>query len=161
MPSGRSESASAIACSRLLEPLEAEIDELALVWASVFSGCRFRRRGILQGVFSGSGRDDAVFGARTEKEIIGFLHLQAARDNSIWCNRGLGVLPAFRRRGVGRELLRAAIVFARGQRADAIISYADKDNAPSLGLHIGLGFKEDFSAPGPGSELRYRLALRL
>ncbi len=95
------------------------------------------------------------------KKTIGFIHIQAAADKPIWYNRGIGVLPFYRQHGVGSELLRAAVNYARSHGAVAIISYTDKENNAALALHLRLGFTADYSSPVPRSELRRRLLLEL
>ena len=147
-------------CSRLQHPAATNIDELARVWAAVFGSCPFRRKDNLQDIFTSSPENNAIFTAGTDK-IIGFIHLQASKDNRVWHNRGIGVLPLYQGQGVGRKLLAKAVSFARQQRITALISYVDKDNSPALALHVRLGFKRDLSPVAQRSELRHRLLLEL
>jgi len=151
----------AYSCYRLQRPGTAEISELARVWAAVFGTCRFRRKKRLEDIFTAVPRNSAIFTAKAGTEIIGFVHLQAGNDNSVWHNRGIGVLSSYRRLNVGRKLLAEAINFARQLQITAIVSYVDKGNAPALALHVRLGFKRDLSLPGQRSELRHRLRLEL
>ena len=139
----------------------AEIEELARIWTEIFAGCRFRRQKKLANIFAAPRDSEAIFTAIMDKRIIGFVHLQAGKAPGIWYNRGIGVLPGFRRLGVGRKLLQAAIDFSRSRGAAAIISHTARNNGPSLALHHQLGFKEDFPPPGRRPELSYRLRLDL
>ena len=146
-------------CSRLWQPVTTEIDELARVWAAVFGSCRFRRKNILKKIFTADTDGNVIITARSNKKIIGFIHLQAGQDNTVWHNRGNGVLSPYRRRGVGRKLLQSAINFARRQKSLAVVSHVDKANTSALALHLQLGFKKDCPPPGRCPELRYRLLL--
>ncbi len=151
-------SSAANCCSRLMHPAAIEIDELALVWATVFGSCRFRRRHNLKNIFTTAAEKNIIFTAG-EGKIIGFVHLQAGKNKRIWHNRGIGVLPSYQGQGVGRNLLTKAVSFARQQRITAIISYVNKINLPALALHARLGFKRDFSPAAQRSKLRHRLLL--
>ena len=55
---------------------------------------------------------------------------------------GWYVVPAARRRGVGRALLAAAESWARGQGCTEFGSDASPDNAVSMAAHHALGFEE-------------------
>lgn len=152
----------AYSCYRMQRPGTAEINELARVWAVVFGSCRFRRKKRLEDIFTAAPpRNNVIFTAMVGEKIIGFVHLQAGKDEAVWHNRGIGVLSSYRRLKMGRILLAKAINFARQLKITAIVSYVDKDNAPALALHVRHGFKRDISLPGQRSELRHRLLLKL
>jgi RimJ/RimL family protein N-acetyltransferase len=62
---------------------------------------------------------------------------------------GYSVLPAFRRRGYGTEMVRALVDLAlRAPGVRCVVADARRDNAPSVGLLCRLGFTE----AGPGAE---------
>lgn len=53
----------------------------------------------------------------------------------------LAVAAEWRRRGIARALVRAAVAAARTERRVASVSlHVDADNAPALGLYLGEGF---------------------
>ncbi|EFN56512.1 hypothetical protein CHLNCDRAFT_144116 [Chlorella variabilis] len=56
----------------------------------------------------------------------------------------LAVAPDWRRRGVARSLVRAAVGSARAERRVASVSlHVDAENAPALGLYQGEGFASE------------------
>jgi [ribosomal protein S18]-alanine N-acetyltransferase len=78
----------------------------------------------------------------------------------------LAVVPPARSRGLGRALLRAAIVRARELGAETMFLEVGADNPRALALYTGLGFakvgtrKAYYSAiPGSGDALVLRLSL--
>lgn len=54
---------------------------------------------------------------------------------------GLGVAEAYRRRGVARALLRAAVGEAVRRGSDRLGLAVEPDNAPAVALYRGLGFE--------------------
>jgi len=67
-----------------------------------------------------------------------------------WYLAGLIVDERFRRRGIGRALTEARLLWI-AQRADRAYYFANARNAASVALHAPFGFREltrDFSLPG-------------
>lgn len=60
----------------------------------------------------------------------------------------LGVLPAARRRGLGRRLLEAALLQARGTGAERLILEVAEDNGPARAFYKAAEFVEDGRRPG-------------
>jgi ribosomal-protein-alanine acetyltransferase len=89
-----------------------------------------------------------VLVARSFGRVIGFVivsltpHAHSARIYSF------AVEPAHRRRGVGRELLRAAERFARARGRTAMRLETRYDNAPAIALYRRLGFRDFGRYPG-------------
>ena len=67
-----------------------------------------------------------------------------------WYLNGLGIAPAWRRRGIGGALTEWRIA-TLAPNADALYYFAAESNAASVDLHAALGFREltrDFWFPG-------------
>lgn len=60
----------------------------------------------------------------------------------------LFVLPAQRRRGIARELVKAAEAFARKERADTVCLQVTRNNESARKLYFSCGF-EEAEQPGP------------
>jgi len=97
---------------------------------------------------------------------IGFLIARAAAGEAEII--ALGVLPAARRRGVGRMLLDAALAQVAGEGAERIFLEVAEENAPARGLYEAAGFRrvgrrpDYYRRPGraPVSALLLERALR-
>jgi ribosomal protein S18 acetylase RimI-like enzyme len=83
----------------------------------------------------------------------GLHHWRTPEDQGVpegWYLLGVVVRPAFRRRGVARELTRKRLEWLR-TRCDEAYYFANAENRVSIELHETFGFKEvtrDFSYPG-------------
>ena len=143
-------------CRQLLNPSPVEVQQLASLQTAIFNGIRSRRVAALLHLAKVDPGRNMIFIAEQNEEIIGFIQLQACKQNNQWINRGMGVADRYRRQGVGSSLLSLAIEFARQKGASAIISYTDKENTPSLTLHEQNGFQKVLSLH-PQPELRFRL----
>lgn len=62
--------------------------------------------------------------------------------------KNLFVLPEERRRGIARELVKGAEVFARKENAGTICLDVARKNAAARELYLGCGF-EEAERPGP------------
>lgn len=60
------------------------------------------------------------------------------------------VAPEFRSKGLGRQLLRAAVEWARGQKASCVDLRVTCSNTPAMRLYASAGFKPS----GPSEPLR-------
>jgi tRNA threonylcarbamoyladenosine biosynthesis protein TsaB len=74
--------------------------------------------------------------ARQDGEAVGFILVRAAADEAEILS--LGVVPAWRRRGIARRLLDAAL--ARLVGVEALFLEVEADNAPALALYLGAAF---------------------
>jgi aminoglycoside 6'-N-acetyltransferase I len=128
----------------------AELAEMrALLWPD---GSVEEHRRELSSAFSGeavSTLPTATFVAASEEgALIGFLEA-GLRSHADGCDtsrpvgfvEGWFVLEAFRGRGVGEELMRAAEDWARSQGCREMASDALIDNEPSIDAHEALGFE--------------------
>ncbi|UCE80366.1 MAG: GNAT family N-acetyltransferase [Methanobacteriota archaeon] len=84
------------------------------------------------------GKAENVLIAADGEDIIGYVN-PVIDDKEVWIG-GLGVVPAFRRRGVGRRLMIAAEDFARDRGAEESILEVIEGNLPALALYERLGY---------------------
>lgn len=78
--------------------------------------------------------------------LAGFMLCQAvAEDGEILT---YAIQPAFQRRGLGRELLRATVALAKSCSWEKLFLEVAEDNAPALRLYISYGFKVSGKRPG-------------
>ena len=70
----------------------------------------------------------------------------------------LDILPRFRRRGLGRALMRNAVSAIRRKGHPAAILQVDRDNAPALALYRAMGFavRKEYRE---GRKWRYEMVL--
>ena len=104
------------------------------------AGCRLGDRG---GIFYAIERD----------RVVAFASLAPNESDPQVASLGVWVLPEFRRRGLGTELSRAAIEFARDAGYTRLQGTIPAENEPALSF---------FSAVGPiaaleGGNMRYEL----
>jgi ribosomal protein S18 acetylase RimI-like enzyme len=78
--------------------------------------------------------------ARLGGEAVGVLLLVVPSPGE-WEVAYMGVAPAARRRGVGKEMLARALREARAARADRVILCVDDRNAPARALYDQAGFE--------------------
>jgi aminoglycoside 6'-N-acetyltransferase I len=90
-----------------------------------------------------------VFVARIESgAVVGFLEAglrefaEGAESSPVAYLEGLYILPAFRRHGIGRQLVRAGEQWAISHGCTEIASDAQIDNAISIELHKRMGYAE-------------------
>jgi GNAT superfamily N-acetyltransferase len=82
-------------------------------------------------------------GERGAGQIVGNVSLNRAPGNRrrrIICN--VVVLEEYRGRGIGRQLVEAAVAEAREVGAEGVILQAHQDNPRALGLYSRMGFEE-------------------
>jgi ribosomal protein S18 acetylase RimI-like enzyme len=82
-----------------------------------------------------------VLVARDEREarVVGFLAGRIRRG--LFGIHGLAVDRAARRRGVGRALVREAVVLARGEHLRAVVLQVGVANGPAIALYRAEGFR--------------------
>ncbi|MGD8473211.1 MAG: GNAT family N-acetyltransferase [Anaerolineae bacterium] len=95
-------------------------------------------------------------------QIVGATILQRRGSTDVWMVGTVGVLPAYRRRGIARKLLTTSMEFMRDRgAAQAILGVID-GNLPAYKLYEDLGFEHysgmvefdaQIDAPGPAPEL--------
>ena len=71
---------------------------------------------------------------------VGKVHIQRGRE--VWGIYGLGILPEYRGKGYGRELLSLAVNQMEKEGAPAVMLQVDTDNDRALGLYRSCGFRE-------------------
>ncbi len=135
------------------------IKALIRLQESVFGCPRHARKSQLIQVVS-CPETTGLFVALHGKRVCGFVLVERSSGKNQCFIRGIGVLRAYRSQGVGSKLLSHAVGFAVEIRAQILVSYVDRQNLPSLGLHRKLGFHEE-KLPGLlNPELRRRLVFR-
>ncbi|MBI2807224.1 MAG: GNAT family N-acetyltransferase [Planctomycetes bacterium] len=80
--------------------------------------------------------------ARIDAQPIGVVMLAEMLDGLTWELAYLGVVPAFRRRGLARAMMRHALDVVRNQIATRLTLAVDARNTPALDLYRSLGFVE-------------------
>lgn len=131
--------------ARVINAIVAEGDNMALPGRTTADWVRERvaRLGERGGFFYASERD----------RVIGFASLQPVESEPGTAALGVWVLPEYRRRGLGTELSRIGIEFARDAGFSKVQGTIPADNEPALSF---------FSAVGPiaaieGGGMRYEL----
>ena len=71
---------------------------------------------------------------------------------------GYAVLPPFRRRGYGTEILRQSLVVARAEGVDRVLVTCDDDNLGSIAVIERCGGRRDVEWPGDDGTRRYWIA---
>ncbi len=86
---------------------------------------------------------DAIHGFIWEEEgvPVGLVNLARRRESDDWVIGNVAVLPQHRRRGIARQLVRAAIELARERGARRITLDVLADNVPAYALYTKLGFE--------------------
>jgi ribosomal-protein-alanine N-acetyltransferase len=78
--------------------------------------------------------------AGAEEAVRGVGFLVAQDGGPEWELENIAVLPEFRRRGVGRELLSALLAHARSRLAERIFLEVRASNRPAIVFYRGSGF---------------------
>jgi len=84
--------------------------------------------------------------AEEEGETVGCIHWWKVIDEVQIMN--LAVRPAFRRRGIARLMLEAAVRAARGEGATAVVLEVREGNVPAVALYESTGFQTIAIRPG-------------
>ncbi|MGM0396750.1 MAG: GNAT family N-acetyltransferase [Bacillota bacterium] len=84
-----------------------------------------------------------VYMATMEGNIVGKVHLHIVnRQGGIF---GLGIIPEYRGKGMGRELLLRSVEKLKELQASSIYLQVDAKNDTALGLYQSCGFEESYS----------------
>jgi len=129
----------------VINAIMAEGDNMALPGRSTADDIRARVQAI--------GDRGGIFYAVERDRVVAFANLQPVADDPETAALGVWVLPEYRRRGLGTELSRTAIEFARDAGYTKLQGTIPSDNEPALSF---------FSAVGPiaaieGGGMRYEL----
>ncbi|MFQ6054322.1 MAG: GNAT family N-acetyltransferase [Candidatus Bathyarchaeia archaeon] len=117
------------------------------------------------GGLRGRGREDALEKAIGEEDtivlvaeeggtIVGFAQGKVDRGGTSWLAY-MGVAPAFRRRGIARELVRRFIAESRARGAHTVSLYTAPELRPAIRLYTEMGF----TPAGRMRRSRYGVAL--
>jgi ribosomal protein S18 acetylase RimI-like enzyme len=85
------------------------------------------------------GKNTIVLVAEDAKSIVGFAQGRVNKGGTSWLAY-MGVIPAYRRRGIGRELTKSFLTESRSRGAHKVSLYTAKELKPAINLYIGLGF---------------------
>ena len=103
-----------------------------------------------------------LIGAFAGAELVGFCRFVVCpRLNAWWC-MGLVVVPEWQRRGIGTELLKAAIAILARRGVTDVRSDTSAKNLPSQATHVKAGFRligtsgEDFEGQRREEHCFYR-----
>jgi ribosomal protein S18 acetylase RimI-like enzyme len=81
-----------------------------------------------------------IYLAEKDRQVVGKVHLQiSAAVSGIY---GLGVLPEYRGKGLGRAILLRAIEKLKEAESNAIMLQVAAENATALSLYKSCGFQE-------------------
>ena len=83
-----------------------------------------------------------IFVAEIEGTTIGYINTRVDHETRIGSVPHMAVLPAHRKKGLGRMLLDAAVAFLKDQGMKHIHISTLETNAPSQQLYPSYGFKE-------------------
>jgi ribosomal-protein-alanine N-acetyltransferase len=86
-----------------------------------------------------------ALGYFSDGALSGFVDFWIIIDEAHIAN--VAVLPALRRRGIGRALITALVEYAKGLSCTAVTLEVRKTNAPAVGLYEGMGFKTEGVRP--------------
>ena len=100
-----------------------------------------RPEDVLAGYLADPGTPTGWYLARLDARPAGVLLLAAAAEPAAMTLSYLGVVPAYRRRGVGRALVGHALRVARARGGALLSVAADVRNAPALHLYRRFGFE--------------------
>jgi ribosomal-protein-alanine N-acetyltransferase len=78
-----------------------------------------------------------------DQQAVGTILVQRRGTTDKWSISNVGVLPAYRRRGIARQLMRAGMDLIRQRGGSAAILDVIAGNLPAQELYLSLGF-EDF-----------------
>ncbi|KKM14410.1 hypothetical protein LCGC14_1706430 [marine sediment metagenome] len=105
--------------------------------------------------------------AECDGVIVGFVRVWHSPHVKAWFNDGMVVAPAFRRQGIGRDLLARALQLAERMGARSLISQIRKSNTASIRLHENAGFVPDvtdgpdpYGSPRPAARRQYRIRVQ-
>jgi ribosomal protein S18 acetylase RimI-like enzyme len=72
---------------------------------------------------------------------IGIVNVSRHGTSDVWTVANVGVLPEYRRRGIARKLVVAAVDLAKERRAAHVLLDVIAGNTPAYDLSLGLGFR--------------------
>jgi ribosomal protein S18 acetylase RimI-like enzyme len=78
--------------------------------------------------------------AEESSRIVGFVRLWHTPHIDEWVLDGIVVATDFRRRGIGRELVRRTLALAREMGADSVVVHVSRKNPPAISLYEQAGF---------------------
>lgn len=147
----------------IVEARPEDADDIAEIHQAAF------RRGWSADDFAALLRQSAVEGLimrrrswRSGRQLIGFILMRRAADEAEILT--LAVLPAWQRRGVGRDLAEEAIRRAYGDGTETVFLEVEEGNDAAVGLYQALGFKQVATRSGyyvePGKSAGNALVMR-
>ncbi|MCW2516502.1 MAG: family acetyltransferase [Mycobacterium sp.] len=84
-------------------------------------------------------RAHAQFAVRIDDDLVGLIGAQRQSTDAVYLY-SLWLEPRMRGRGLGHDLVTAAVDWARSQRARIVTLRVDSDNTAALGVYEQLGF---------------------
>lgn len=89
-----------------------------------------------------------LLAAVDDSTLVGFASLTVFPDQRIARLNQVFVLPRYRRWGIGSELIRRGIAFARQKQVSALVAEVEATN-PAMVVYIKLGFRVSGFLNGP------------
>jgi ribosomal protein S18 acetylase RimI-like enzyme len=97
-----------------------------------------------------------------DKWVIGYVSFsQNEQDSAKWYMANLGVVSAYRRRGIAAQMIKTGLARLTDIGAKQLYSATEPSNAASLALHKSLGFAEIPIEPWGGFDLSGQVMFRL
>jgi len=123
---------------RLIPLAPGDVQEFSALSSAIFNESQDDAREFVQSVLADGDREQ--FFARTMEGAVGLVAVAKERDACML--HGLGVVPGFRGRGLGGDILDACLVVLRNRGVRDISLEVDVDNVPALALYRSRGFAE-------------------
>ena len=101
---------------------------------------RCTRKGSLRFLFTDI-YDRITLVAEYSNNIVGFIQGFPITDEE-WLINAIGVLSDYRRKGIGRKLVKELISCLRRRGWKKVVLYVESDNIPAIRFYKKLGFKE-------------------
>ena len=124
---------------------ESDLEPVYLLECACFRDDRLSRRAVRR---FGMAAHRPLLVARSANRVVGYVVISLTPRSRSARIYSLAVAPSQGRRGVGRELLRAAERYARVHGRDALQLEARYDNAAALSLYEKLGYRNFGRYPG-------------
>lgn len=81
-----------------------------------------------------------LFKKTVEGKLAGFIEIEVLEENKFLRLNGITIHPVFRKKGIGKQLLKKTIDFLREKKFETIFLLVKKENAIAIKLYESQGF---------------------